>query len=324
MPHRPLRILTWHVHGNYLYYLTQVPHEWYVISKPGHPPGYAGRSGELPWGRNVHDAPADQVGAMDFDCIVFQHRQHYLHDQHELLLEWQKDLPRIYLEHDPPQEHPTNTRHPVQDPEALIVHVTHFNDLMWDNGVTPTRVIEHGVLVPPQVRYTGEKEQGIVVVNNMRKRGRRLGADLYREARGAIPLALIGMDAEAEGGYGEVRNIDVPAFISKYRFFFHTCRYTSLGLAACEAMTIGMPIVAPATTEMVTIVRNGVNGYVDTNRSALYDAMRDLLRDPDLAKRWGDGARATALERFNIERFVRDWMQTLDWYVGEHAERRAA
>lgn len=87
---------------------------------------------------------------------------------------------------------------------------------------------------------------------------------------------------------------------------------------------IGMPIVAPATTEIVTIVKNGVNGYVDTNRSALYDAMRDLLRDPDLAKRWGDGARATALERFNIERFVRDWMQTLDWYVGEHAERRAA
>ena len=23
-----LRILTWHVHGNYLYYLTQVPHEF--------------------------------------------------------------------------------------------------------------------------------------------------------------------------------------------------------------------------------------------------------------------------------------------------------
>jgi hypothetical protein len=324
MPHRPLRILTWHVHGNYLYYLTQVPHEWYVISKPGRPPGYAGRSGQLPWGGNVHDVPAEQVDAMDFDCIVFQHHAHYLHDQHELLLEWQKKLPRIYLEHDPPQDHPTNTRHPVQDPEALIVHVTHFNDLMWDNGVTPTRVIEHGVLVPQGVHYTGEKEEGIVVVNNMRKRGRRLGADLYREARQTIPLTLIGMDAEAEGGHGEVRNVDVPDFISKYRFFFHTCRYTSLGLAACEAMMIGMPIVAPATTEMVAIIRNGVNGYIDTNKNALYDAMRDLLRDPDLAKRWGDGARATALERFDIGRFVQDWNDTLDRYVGRFSERRAA
>src|SRR4051794_34119615 len=234
MPHRPLRILTWHVHGNYLYYLTQVPHEWYVLSKPGRPPGYAGRSGALPWGENVHDLPADKVAGTDFDCILFQSHAHYLHDQHELLADWQKRLPRIYLEHDPPQEHPTNTRHPVQDPDALIVHVTHFNDLMWDNGVTPTRVVEHGVLVPPRTRYDGSLDRGIVVVNNMRKRGRRLGADLYLEARDHVPLDLIGMDASAMGGLGEVVNVEVPDFIAKYRFFFHTCRYTSLGLAACE------------------------------------------------------------------------------------------
>lgn len=312
MPHRPLRILTWHVHGNYLYYLTQVPHDWYVLSKPGRPPGYAGRAGELPWGENVHDVPVDRIGEMQFDCIVFQHRQHYLVDQHELLSEWQKKLPRIYLEHDPPQEHPTNTLHPVQDPEALIVHVTHFNDLMWDNGITPSRVIEHGVLVPPDVRYTGEKAEGIVVVNNMRKRGRRLGADLFREARTEVPLALIGMDAESEGGLGEVRNVDVPRFISRYRFFFHSCRYTSLGLAACEAMMIGMPIVAPATTEMATVIASGTNGYADTNRRAMVEAMRELLRDRELAMRWGAAARETALERFGIERFVRDWMAALD------------
>ena len=29
---RRLRILTWHVHGNYLYYLTQVPHDFYLVN----------------------------------------------------------------------------------------------------------------------------------------------------------------------------------------------------------------------------------------------------------------------------------------------------
>jgi glycosyltransferase involved in cell wall biosynthesis len=311
MPHRPLRILTWHVHGNYLYYLTQVPHDWYVLSKPGRPPGYAGRAGELPWGDNVHDLPVDRIGEMQFDCIVFQHHQHWMTDQHELLSEWQRKLPRIYLEHDPPQEHPTDTLHPVQDRDAMIVHVTHFNELMWDNGITPTRVVEHGVLVPKEVRYSGEKPEGIVVINNMRKRGRRLGADLYRDIRTRVPLALIGMDAESEGGLGEVRNVDVPEFISRYRFFFHTCRYTSLGLAACEAMMIGMPIVAPATTELVTVIRSGENGYIDTNRAALASAMQELIRDPALARDWGEAARRTALERFNIERFVGDWCEVL-------------
>jgi hypothetical protein len=29
-----LRILTWQVHGNYLYSLTQVPHDFYLLTDP--------------------------------------------------------------------------------------------------------------------------------------------------------------------------------------------------------------------------------------------------------------------------------------------------
>jgi hypothetical protein len=35
--------------------------------------------------------------------------------------------------------------------------------------------------------------------------------------------------------------------------------------------------------------------------------MRRLLADPAEARRLGEGARRTALARFNIERFVHDW-----------------
>ena len=110
---------------------------------------------------------------------------------------------------------------------------------------------------------------------------------------------------------GEVRNVDVPEFISRYRFFFHSCRYTSLGLAACEAMMIGMPVVATATTELATVIRSGVNGYADTNRKALAEAMEALIHDRDLALRWGAAARETALRRFSIDRFVREWSAVL-------------
>jgi len=44
---------------------------------------------------------------------------------------------------------------------------------------------------------------------------------------------------------------------AEYRFFFNPVRYTSLPLAVCEAMTIGMPIVGLATTELVSVIRNG-------------------------------------------------------------------
>ncbi len=145
---RPLRILTWHIHGSYLYYLVQSHHEFYLPVKEGRPEGYAGRTESYTWPDNVHEVPAEQVKDLELDCILFQSRQNYLSDQYEILSDEQRELPRIYLEHDPPREHPTDTRHPVDDPNVLVVDVTPFNNLMWDHGRTPSCVIEHGVLVP--------------------------------------------------------------------------------------------------------------------------------------------------------------------------------
>lgn len=310
MPER-LRILTWHVHGNYLYYLSQIPHDLYLVTKPGSPPGYAGAVGALPWGSNVHEVPYEEVHKQQFDCVLYQHQRHYDTDRLELLTEAQRRLPTIFLEHDPPQQHPTATLHPVQDAGVLMVHVTPFNALMWDSGVTPSRVIEHGVLVDPSIRHTGELARGISVVNNLTRRGRRLGADVFAQVREQVPLDLVGMGAEEAGGLGEVPNPELPAFVSRYRFFFNPIRYTSLGLAVVEAMAIGMPIIGLATTELPTAIRSGHNGYIDTRVEVLVEVMRQLLDDPGLAREWGEAARATALQRFGIQRFVDDWCKTL-------------
>jgi len=314
---RPLRVLTWHIHGGYLYYLAQSRLELYVPIKPGRPDGYVGLpAGGYPWPATVHEVPAVDVPRLRFDCILFQTRRNYLEDQHELLSEAQRRLPRVYLEHDPPCEHPTNTTHVVDDPDTLLVHVTPFNELMWDSRRTPTRVIEHGVMVPEHARYTGELTRGLVVVNNLRRRGRRLGADVFERARQDVPLDLIGMGAEDLDGLGEVPHDILPEFESRYRFFFNPIRYTSLGLAVCEAMMVGMPIVGLATTEMATAIENDVSGYVDTDVGRLIDRMRALLVHPAEARRLGAGARRRALERFAIRRFARDWEEAVRFVAG--------
>jgi hypothetical protein len=306
--HKRLRILTWHTHGSYLYYLTQAPHDFYVLSKPDRPPGYGGRCGHLSWGDNVIDMPVDQVRNHQFDCILFQDDDQYLKDQHSYLSDAQRRLPKIYIEHDTPREHPTDMPHPVDDPAILLVHVTAFNALMWDSRRTPTRIVEHGVVVPQHITYDGSQARGLVVVNHLARRGRRLGGDVYSRVHEQVPLDLIGMGAqEMPGGIGEVQHAQLPAFIAKYRFFFNPIRYTSLGLAVIEAMMTGMPIVALATTEMATVIRNEVSGYADTNVATLVARMQDLLADPGHARVLGQGARRYALERFNIHRFVEDW-----------------
>lgn len=313
---RRLRVFTWHIHGNYLWYLSQARHEFFLPVKQDAAPGYGGRGRTFPFADNVHDVPAEEVRHVDFDCILFQHKSNWQHDQHEILSAEQRRLPRIYLEHDPPLEHPTEQQHWVDDQNVLLVHVTPFNRLMWDSGRTPTRVIEHGVLVPEGIRYTGEIEKGIVVINHLGSRGRRLGPDVFAAARRKVPLDLVGMDSVGLGGLGEISPPELAAFEARYRFFFNPIRYTSLGLAVCEAMAIGLPVVGLATTEMATAVQNDVSGYVDTDLGKLVPKMKLLLRDPHEARRLGEGARRYARERFDIRRFARDWEETLHAAAG--------
>lgn len=323
---RPLRVLTWHVHGSYLYYLSQANAEFYLPVRSAGGPGYGGRGSTFPFSDNVHDIPAEEVSKLDLDCILFQSPRNYQIDQYEILSPAQRRLPRICVEHDPPLEQPTETRHFVDDPDVLLVHVTAFNQLMWDNGRTPTRVIDHGVLIPPGIAYTGEIERGLVVINHIRQRGRRLGIDIFEETRRTIPLDLVGMEAEAAGGLGEVFPPDLPEFESHYRFYFHPLRFTSLGLALIEAMLVGLPVVGLATTELVTVIDNGVNGFIETDPARLLEPMRMLLAEPGEARRIGLAGQRVAQERFDIRRFVRDWEEAFAFVASRerHVPRPAA
>jgi len=318
-----MRVLTWHIHGSYLYYLTQTNCIFYLPYKKGSKEeGYGGRTPGFPWGENVINVHFEKLKNTEFDCVLFQSKKNYLEDQYLALSEEQRALPKIYLEHDPPRESPTNTKHVVDDPSVLLVHVTHFNNLMWDNNRTPSKVIEHGVMVDENVSYSGELEKGIVVINGIVKRGRRLGLDVFDKVRKKIPLDIVGMGSEEAGGLGEINNRDLSAFIARYRFFFNPIRYTSLGLSVCESMMTGMPIVGLATTEMTTTITNDVSGYIDTNVDNLIEKMKLLLQDPEKAKELGKGAKETAIVRFNIERFTEDWLQTFENVILEKNQEK--
>lgn len=302
------QVLTWPIHGSYLYYLTQANCDFYLPVRADTANGYGGRGdgSTYPLGNNVHDVPVEALPSLDLDVILFQNRQHYLIDQYEILTDAQLRLPKIYLEHDPPREHPTDTKHIVDDPSVVLVHVTDFNRLMWDSNRSQTTVIDHGV-VAPSAHYQGTLDKGIVVINNLPSRGRRLGWDVFEYVREHVPLDLIGMGATEIGGIGEIPHNELPDFIAQYRFFFNPIRYTSLGLSIIEAMLVGLPVVGLATTELVSVIDNGVNGYISLKPDELIAVMRKLIAAPSLARSIGAAGRRTAHDRFSIARFARDW-----------------
>lgn len=181
---------------------------------------------------------------------------------------------------------------------------------MWDNGRTPTVVIEHGVTDPGDL-WRGELARGITVINHLAHRGRRLGADLYARARDCVPLDLAGMGSNTFGGLGDLPLHALPALCARYRFFFHPARYTSLGLGLIEAMMLGMPVVALATTDTTNAIENGISGYIDTCPDRLHERMHELLRHHRIAAQIGACARERALDRYGIGRFIADWNTVL-------------
>lgn len=311
MTTKRLRVLTWHVHGNYLYYLTQTPCDFYLVTDEARSVHHTGRSGSLPWGPNVHEVRSEAVRTQQFDVVLYQSRQAWDTDRLTVLSPAQLRLPQVYLEHDPPLESPTDQRHWVDDPDALLVHVTHHNALMWDSGRTPTRVIEHGVKLLGDARYSGHRPAGLVAINDIDTRGRRMGFDLYREAAAKVPLELVGMGTLRCGGEGEIANAALPGRIAANRFMFSPIRNTSLGLTFIEAMMIGCPVVGLATNELASVISNGMNGVVDSRLEVLIETMNVLIKHPALAVEMGAAARRMAAERFAIGRFTSDWLTTL-------------
>jgi len=316
--HRRLRILTWHVHGNYLWYLTRVPHDFYLATDPGRSTHHTGRNGTLPWGDNVHEAPLDRIREMEFDIVLYQSRAEYERDQTEIFSAAQQRLPMIYLEHDPPLDSPCSQRHWADDEKVTLVHVTGFNALMWDSRDCRVEVIDHGVQLLAPARFTGRHGKGIAVVNDLATRGRRLGPDVFLQLREQLPLTLVGMGSAELGGHGEIPNAQLPGFIADFRYFLNPIRYTSLGLSVIEAMMVGLPILGLATTEMPTVISNGVNGWLETRPERLVPVARELMNDLELARRWGEAARRTAEQRFGIDRFVADWQRVFAHAAGRH------
>ena len=302
-----MRILIWHVHGSWTTSFVQGPHEYLVPVVPGRGPDGRGRAETWQWPTSVREATPAELATEPIDVVVLQRPEDEV-----LARAWLggrrpgDDLPAIWVEHNAPQGRIADLRHPAADRDDLVVvHVTHFNALFWDTGRTPTRVIEHGV-VDPGLRYTGELPRVAVVINEAGRRARVTGTDLLPTLATAAPIDLFGMGAGALGGIENLPQDRLHDEMARRRVYVHPIRWTSLGLSLIEAMHLGMPVVALATTEVPEAVPPEA-GVIATRVDVLTDAVRRLVDDPEQARVMGKAARVAALARYGLGRFLADW-----------------
>jgi len=323
-----VRILVWHVHGSYATALVSGRHEYVVPVTPDRGPDGRGRARTWDWPTSVREVSPGELRAEHLDAVVLQRPEELA-----LVRAWTGrepggDLPAVYLEHDAPTGPAAQTVHLMADQTRVpIVHVTHFNAVMWDNGRAPTRVVEHGVPDPGH-RYTGEWESVAVAVNEPVRRGRVAGTDLMLALAAQVPLEVYGMGMAALAELAVAAGVpdlaghlhdDPPqsvlhAHLARHRAYLHPFRWTSLGLSLIEAMLLGMPVLALSTTAAPESVPPAA-GVLSCDPAVLAATARRWLGDPAEARACGDAARAHALSRFSLDRFLADW----DAVLGEIA-----
>jgi glycosyltransferase involved in cell wall biosynthesis len=196
-----------------------------------------------------------------------------------------------------------------------VVHVTPFNELFWDCGRAPTVVIEHGIPDPGH-RYTGDIPHAGVVINEPVRRGRVTGTDLLPRFAAQAPLDVFGMAVsklpphDRIAPFEDLPQVRMHAELARRRVYLHPIRWTSLGLSLLEAMHLGMPVVALATTDASEAVPPEA-GVVSTRFDLLAEALRTFVADLDLARHTGLAARTAARRRYPLDRFCTDWDRLL-------------
>ena len=328
-----MRILMWHVHGGWTDAFVQGNHDYLLPVSGDRGPWGLGRGGR-DW-PNAHEVPLDSLADLDVDVVLLQRPDEVEAATRLLGRRPGRDVPAVYVEYNTPRAHIPDTLHPLADQsEILLVHVTHFNELMWDNGRAPTTVVEHGVRDPGPL-YTGELESMGVVVNEPVRRQRVAGTDLLPRFAEAGPIDVFGMGTEglheATGLPGSLLRVEgelpparLHGALARRRVYLHPMRWTSLGLSLLEAMHVGMPVIALATTEAIRAIPPEA-GVISTEVDELVAASRMLLADPDVARARGSAARSFVLEHHGLQAFLERWDTVLaDLLVSPSASARTS
>lgn len=326
-----MKVLLWHVHGSWTTSFVQGRHDYLLPVLEGRGPDGRGRASTWEWPAAAREVAPEALAAEAPDVVVLQ-RPH----EAALLRAWTGlragvDVPAVYLEHNAPPEHAARSAHPTGDAASdlsglPLVHVTAFNAVMWDSGTAPVTVVEHGMLDPGPL-YTGARPSLAVVVNEPVRRWRVAGTDLLLrfaspgagtspggpgvEVYGMGMAPLVDLAPHLAGRVHEdLPQAQLHEQVAQHRAYLHPYRWTSLGLALVEAMTMGCPVLALATTAAPESVPEAA-GVVSNDVDLLLATARRWLADPAEPRERGAAARGHALARFGLGRFLADWDEVL-------------
>lgn len=111
------------------------------------------------------------------------------------------------------------------------------------------------------------------------------------------------------------RRDDIPSLLGSATLAIVPSHWgEAFGLTVVEAMTAGVPVIATRVGGIPELISHNHTGILipPRNASALAEAIRELLHDPETRARLAAAGRKDARSRFGVERVVEDLDQILE------------
>ncbi|GLI18569.1 glycosyl transferase group 1 [Tepidanaerobacter syntrophicus] len=99
---------------------------------------------------------------------------------------------------------------------------------------------------------------------------------------------------------------DVENLMADFDLFVLSSVSEGLGLSLLEAMALGKPVVATITGGIPEVIKDGTNGLLVQPGNDVYlaESIVKILSDKDLARRLGDEAKKTVVEKFSSKTMI--------------------
>lgn len=201
---------------------------------------------------------------------------------------------------------------------AHVVATSMFKGESW--GYTDD-IVHFGIDVEDYPPHTGGRARGLRICNFISSRRRILMWDFHEQAFEGIPVTLVGHNPDLPGVEAAENWSHLKSLLQTHRFYIHTAdpRFEAgHNMATAEAMAAGLPVLG--NCHPTSPVKHGISGFLSNDPKELRRYAQILLENEDLAKKMGQQARQTVIERFSLNRFKHGFLRSIEiarrkWYT---------
>lgn len=243
---------------------------------------------------------------VELDGIVSHHKFGIL--QSALQLGQYLGLGVAHLEHTMPTNQ--QLRDAVPELKKLSADINLFisstSREQWGYNDLEGEVLEHG-LDSDFWKSSGQERLKVILTvgNDMLNRSEILGFDIFQRVTSGLPVKIVG---DTKGLSEPAKNeYQLKSFYNNSLIYLNPSRYSPIPMSLLEAALMGCAIVTTDNNLISDIFTDNMDCIMTNDENRMRKELEILLNDSDRCKLIGENARKTVMERFPLNKFVKNW-----------------